>query len=145
MSRGKEQRQSHFRGDQWFQRKVDERTRAALDERNAEFTRSHVSASREALLDYVRGEAARLGASPDMGEIIGGRYIAYRLRTSWPQVLQAAGLRLGRCQPELTPGRVYQRENQRQAERFRRERAEEKARKRSKKKTPADAADAACT
>ena len=138
MRREKEQRQSHFRGDQWFQRKVDERTRAALKRREQVFAEEYRTAGRERLLEYVRGEAKRLGFSPDMGEIIGGNFIAFRLQSCWPQVIRAAGLAPNSRQPKLTRRQIYREEFARQAELFHQERAALKEQKRQANRERAD-------
>lgn len=119
-------RRGRFAGDKWFQKIVENRTRAALNARHREFAESHQCSSDESLLAYVRGEAERLGCSPDVGEIIGGRYIAQRFHGSWQQVMNAAGLPYRSGSRKVTKCRVYKEEFARQAALFRRERAEEK-------------------
>lgn len=119
-------RRGRFAGDKWFQKIVENRTRAALNARHREFAESHQCSSDESLLAYVRGEAERLGCSPDVGEIIGGRYIAQRFHGSWQQVMNAAGLPYRSGSRKVTKCRVYEEDFARQAALFRRERAEAK-------------------
>ena len=68
----------YFTGDQKLSKKLIGRTKEALRQRNVQFAQTHGDASDEELLDYVRGEAARLGMTPNAGEIIGGHFIAVR-------------------------------------------------------------------
>ena len=51
----------HFIGNQQLSRKLIGRTKEALRQRNVQFAQAHGDASDEALLDYVRSEAARFG------------------------------------------------------------------------------------
>ena len=60
----------YFTGDQKLSKKLIGRTKEALRQRNVQFAQTHGDASDEELLDYVRGEAARLGMTPNAGEII---------------------------------------------------------------------------
>ncbi len=69
----------YFTGDQKLSKKLIGRTKEALRQRNVQFAQTHGDASDEELLDYVRGEAARLGMTPNAGEIIGGHFIAFAL------------------------------------------------------------------
>ena len=64
----------YFTGDQKLSKKLIGRTKEALRQRNVQFAQTHGDASDEELLDYVRGEAARLGMTPNAGEIIGPLY-----------------------------------------------------------------------
>ena len=81
----------YFTGDQKLSKKLIGRTKEALRQRNVQFAQTHGDASDEELLDYVRGEAARLGMTPNAGEIIGGHFIAVRFGC-WKNVVTAAGL-----------------------------------------------------
>lgn len=82
----------HFHEDRWFVKKVEGRTKEALRRRNAQFAQEHSGASDEELLAYVRGEAGRLGFTPNAGEIIGGGYLSSRFG-GWKNVVTAAGLK----------------------------------------------------
>ena len=82
----------YFTGDQKLSKKLIGRTKEALRQRNVQFAQTHGDASDEELLDYVRGEAARLGMTPNAGEIIGGHFIAVRFGC-WKNVVTAAGSR----------------------------------------------------
>ena len=90
---GKRKKPPYFQGDQWFNKKVEGRTREALAQRNGAFAREHKAGSKEALLDYVRSEAARLWFTPNAVEIIGGTYIASRFGGWYQAVTAAAGRR----------------------------------------------------
>ena len=57
----------YFTGDQKLSKKLIGRTKEALRQRNVQFAQTHGDASDEELLDYVRGEAARLGMTPNAG------------------------------------------------------------------------------
>ena len=80
----------YFTGDQKLSKKLIGRTKEALRQRNVQFAQTHGDASDEELLDYVRGEAARLGMTPNAGEIIGGHFIAVRFGC-WKNVVTGAG------------------------------------------------------
>ena len=77
----------YFTGDQKLSKKLIGRTKEALRQRNVQFAQTHGDASDEELLDYVRGEAARLGMTPNAGEIIGGHFIAVRFGC-WKNVVK---------------------------------------------------------
>ena len=61
------------------------------------------------LLDYVRGEAARLGMTPNAGEIIGGHFIAVRFGC-WKNVVTAAGLVPPKKQKPLPKRQIFKEE-----------------------------------
>ena len=118
---GKRERPLYFHGDQWFNKKVEGRTREALSRCNSEFCAAHRADSDEALLCYVRGEAVRLGFTPNAVEIIGGAYIASRFG-GWAKVVAAAGLRPPGRAAEFTKRKIYKEEFKRQAKLFKQER-----------------------
>ena len=70
---------------------------------------THGDASDEELLDYVRGEAARLGMTPNAGEIIGGHFIAVRFGC-WKNVVTAAGLVPPKKQKPLPKRQIFKEE-----------------------------------
>jgi hypothetical protein len=118
---GKRKKPPYFQGDQWFNKKVEGRTREALAQRNGAFAREHKAGSKEALLDYVRSEAARLWFTPNAVEIIGGTYIASRFG-GWYQAVTAAGLRPPGRAAQFTNRKIYKEEFKRQARLFKQER-----------------------
>lgn len=103
-----------FQESRAFNRKVIGRTKEALRAQDAQFARDHAGDSDEALLDYVRGEAARLGATPNPGEIMGGAYISSRFG-GWKAVAEAAGLPAPKRQKPITSRKIFQEEFKRQA------------------------------
>ena len=131
----------HFKGDQWFRQKVIGRTKEELRRRSAQFAREHGGASDEQLLDYVRGEAARLGCTPNAGEIIGGGFISARFG-GWRNVVAAAGLAPPKRQKPVTSRQIFKDEFKRQAKLFSRERSEAQAASQAEKRAREAAAAA---
>ena len=105
----------HFIGNQQLSRKLIGRTKEALRQRNVQFAQAHGDASDEELLDYVRGEAARLGMTPNAGEIIGGHFIAVRFGC-WKNVVTAAGLVPPKKQKPTSKRQIFKEEFRCQAE-----------------------------
>ena len=99
----------YFTGDQKLSKKLIGRTKEALRQRNVQFAQTHGDASDEELLDYVRGEAARLGMTPNAGEIIGGHFIAVRFGC-WKNVVTAAGLVPPKKQKPLPKRQIFKEE-----------------------------------
>lgn len=128
-----------FRGDRWFNKRVEGRTKEALRRRETEFAQTHADASDEALLDYVRSEAARLGVTPNAGEIIGGKYISSRLG-GWNRVVAASGLKPPRKQKPIASRQIFKEEFQVQARLFKRERDGIKAQRRAEREAKLEAA-----
>ena len=111
----------YFRGDQWFQYHVDQRTRQSLRAQEAAFIQEHEMDTNEQLLRYVRQQAFSLGFTPNEREIIGGKYISFRFG-GWQRAVTAARLQQPRRNPPLTKSKLYKNEYQRQAKLFREER-----------------------
>lgn len=91
---------------------VRDRTRILVSEQGnqVKFLDMFCSRSRdEELLDYVRGEAARLGMTPNAGEIIGGHFIAVRFGC-WKNVVTAAGLVPPKKQKPLPKRQIFKEE-----------------------------------
>lgn len=125
----KKHNKNYFRGDVWFNKKVDARTRAALQEKEAEFKQTHKYATDEQLLDYVRAFAEKHGCTPNHDEIIGGSFIARRWG-DWNAVVTAAGLpNPSGKSPILEKRDIYKQEFKRQALLFQQERREQKKQK----------------
>ena len=91
----------YFTGDQKLSKKLIGRTKEALRQRNVQFAQTHG--------DYVRGEAARLGMTPNAGEIIGGHFIAVRFGC-WKNVVTAAGLVPPKKQKPLPKRQIFKEE-----------------------------------
>lgn len=122
----KKHKANYFRGDVWFDKKVDARTRAALQEKEAEFKQTHKYATDEQLLDYVRAFAEKHGYTPNCDEIIGGVFIARRWG-DWMAVVAAAGLpKPSGKSPIMKKRDIYKQEFKRQARLFKQERREKK-------------------
>ncbi len=116
---------SHFRADQWFDKKVHMRTLTALLEKETQFADEYRDVPKDKLLDYVRYCAKQLGFSPNQVEIIGGTYIA-RQFGSWETAVHAAGLPRPHQEPRQTRQKVYKQEYLRQVRLFQQERKEAK-------------------
>lgn len=115
-------RPHRFRGDLQFQRQVRQRTREALLRQEADFARLHGQDTDQQLLDYVRRCSGELGRMPHAGEIVGGTYIAGRLR-GWEQVIAALGLPPPPALPAFEERLIYRAEYRRQEQLLRRERS----------------------
>ena len=125
----KKHKSNYFRGDVWFDKKVDAHTRAALQEKEAEFKQTHKYATDEQLLDYVRAFAEKHGYTPNCDEIIGGAFIARRWG-DWMAVVTAAGLpKPSGKSPIMKKRDIYKQEFKRQARLFQQERREQKRQK----------------
>ena len=107
-------RDEAFSGDQRLNRKLIGKTKEALRRRDVQFAQAHGEDGDEALLDYVRGEAARFGMTPNAGEIIGGHFIATRFG-GWRNVIAAAGLPPPKKQRPITKRQIFREEFRRQA------------------------------
>ena len=114
-----------FQGCRPFNRRVAGRTKEALRALDAQFAREHAGDSDEALLDYVRREAARLGITPNAGEITGGPFLSKRFG-GWKNVIAAAGLAPPRRQKPIASRQIFREEFRRQAEQYRKELTENK-------------------
>ncbi len=119
-------KRNNFRGDIWFEKKVDERVRHALREQEIAFANAHRQDTDLQLLEYFQRWARILGHTPNMGEIIGGRLIERRFGT-WENVIKASNLPWPRKMPPLAERLIYKREYKKQAELFAKERATSKA------------------
>ena len=120
---------NYFRGDVWFDKKVDARTRAALQEKEAEFKHTHKNATDEQLLEYIRAFAEEHGYTPNPDEIIGGAFIAKRWG-GWMEALTVAGLpKPNGKSPILKKRDIYKQEFKRQTRLFKEERKNQKTAK----------------
>ena len=86
----------HFIGNQQLSRRLIRRTKEALRQRNVQFAQAHGDASDEALLDYVRSEAARFGG--------------------WQNVITSAGLPSPKKQKPTSKRQIFKEEFRCQAE-----------------------------
>ena len=86
----------HFIGNHQLSRKLIGRTKEALRQRNVQFAQAHGDATDEALLDYVRSEAARFGG--------------------WQNVITSAGLPWALKQKPTSKRQIFKEEFRCQAE-----------------------------
>lgn len=122
----KEKKQSkYFRGDVWFNKHVDRRTREALTKQHKEFAQIHRSDTNTQLLTYVRKCAAEFGFTPSQEEIIGGGFIASRFG-NWQAVVHAAGLPPPRKAQMMKNRIIYKQEFKRQTRLFKKDRLAER-------------------
>ena len=77
----------------WFQKQIDQRTRASLVILEEQFASEHTSDTNEQRLEYLRSCSRELGHTPNIREVIGGRYIVERFG-SWAAALVLADLEL---------------------------------------------------
>lgn len=119
---------NRFRGDLWLEQHVDQRAKAALQEKQEAFEKEHQTDTEEQLLDYVRQEAAKLRYTPNPGDLIGGPYI-YKRFGNWERVVALCGLPKPGKIPPMKSRTIYKEEYKRQLELFRQERrAQQKTR-----------------
>jgi len=107
-------------------KKVDARTRAALQEKEAEFKQTHKYAADEQLLDYVRTFAEKHGYTPNCDEIIGGVFIARRWGNRMAVVAAAGPPKPCVKSPIMKKRDIYKQEFKRQARLFQQERRAQK-------------------
>lgn len=118
-------KRNYFKGDQWFQAKVNARVREALAQKEAQFEIDHNHDTDEELLEYVCAFAKKLGRTPNASEIIGGQYI-YRRFGRWENVVSRARLPVPWKAPAPTNRLIFKEEYKRQAALFQQERRDSK-------------------
>lgn len=121
----KKNKNLYFDAQAYVNRMLEERTNAALEQKNAQFAQEHDGDTGEELLDYVVQCAEKLKHTPHVDEVIGGRFIASRFG-SWNYLLAKTDLPpLGRKCP-LNGRKIYQEELRRQAALYRQAKQERK-------------------
>lgn len=112
---------TQFNALEWFNRRVDERTRKVLKEKHMKFAEENECTTDAELLIYLKECAKQLNKTPTMPEVIGGRFIAERFG-SWNNAVAMAGLRRSQTPPEITRRKIYKDEFKIQAKLFKEER-----------------------
>ena len=110
-----------FQGEMWVQKQIDQRTRASLAVLEEKFAADHGSDTKEQLLAYLRSCARDLGHTPNIREVIGGRYITERFG-DWLIAVRTAGLPVPGKSPSLANCEIYRREFQKQKQLFQEQR-----------------------
>ena len=87
----KKDKPSYVNPQQWKQKKLEDMTDVAIQQKNAGFAEAHWKDTNEQLIKYVRQCTQELGHTPYPREIFGGAMISERFGT-WSKVLNAAGL-----------------------------------------------------
>lgn len=118
---------------EFVNRQIEQRTNAALKQKNARFAIEHAHDTEEQLLSYLRSCAQELGRTPDANEIIGGAYIAHRFGGSYMGAVFAAGLSKPESVATGNARRIYQRELKVQARLYKREKAELQVQRRAER------------
>ena len=121
----KDGKRNCFKGDEWFQAKVNARVKESLAQKEAQFAIDHKNDTDEQLLDYLCAFARRLGRTPNPSEIIGGQYI-FRRFGDWDRVLNLARLPRPGFKPQPTHRLIFIEEYKRQAVLFQKERRDSK-------------------
>lgn len=85
---------------------IDSRTRIVLNQKHRDFAEYMEEKPDEELLVYLRKCAEKLGYSPCVSEVIGGKYIALRLG-NWSRALDMAGLKRAGKPPESRHTQIY--------------------------------------
>ena len=122
---------NRFDGQLWYEKKMDERTKAAMKEKEEAFIKEHANDSDSQLLAVIRNRARELGHSPRAVEVIGAGLICERFG-SWAAALTKAGLGFPTGAVKLRNSRLYHQEYIRQQELYRAERDARKERERRK-------------
>ena len=122
---------NRFDGQLWYEKKMNERTKAALEEKEEAFIKEHANDSDSQLLAVIRNRARELGHSPRAVEVIGAGLICERFG-SWAAALNKAGLGFPTGALRLKDSRLYRQEYARQQELYRAERDARKERERRK-------------
>lgn len=122
-------------GSDKFQRQAEERTIAALQEKHKQFAIDHASDTNEQLAEYLRQCAKELDRSPNMDEVIGGRYIAYRF-DGWTKAVTAAGLSSPQRSPDLRRRKIFKDEYKIQILLLKQENKEKQQKKARKEHNP---------
>jgi len=125
-------KRNYFRGDIWFHEKVSARTKASLEQQEKQFAVDHKDDTDEQLLIYLREFTAKLGHTPNPGEIIGGQYL-YRRFGNWENAVNAAGLLQPGKKAQPTNRMIYKEEYKRQAALFQQERADSREERQAKR------------
>lgn len=110
-----------FQGGMWFQKQIDQRTRASLVILEEQFASEHTSDTNEQLLEYLRSCSRELGHTPNIREVIGGRYIVERFG-DWLIAVRRAGLPAAKKGPSPVNCEIYKREFQQQKQLFQEQR-----------------------
>ena len=126
-------RRNHYSREQDLRAKAEARTREAIRQQNALFAQAHKEEDDEQLLQYVRNLAKALERTPDVGEVIGGTYIAERFG-GWAKVLDAAELPASAVIPKLETSLVYKQEYKRQLKAIKQQLLQEKDQKREERR-----------
>lgn len=129
---GKGGKRNYFRGDIWFHEKVSARTKASLEQQEKQFAVDHKDDTDEQLLIYLREFTAKLGHTPNPGEIIGGQYL-HRRFGNWENAVNAAGLLQPGKKAQPTNRMIYKEEYKRQAALFQQERADSREERQAKR------------
>ena len=125
-------KRNYFRGDIWFQEKVGARTKASLEQQEKQFSVDHKNDTDEQLLAYLRDFTAKMGHTPNPGEIIGGQYL-FRRFGDWENAVRAAGLPKPGKKAQPTHRLIYKEEFKRQAILFQKERAVDREERQAKR------------
>ncbi len=121
-----------FDYESWCAQQIAQRTKAALEARDAAFAEKNAGTTRAALAQYLSVCASALGHSPSPTEIDGGAFIEQRFG-SWEAAMTAAGLPVPRTMPKLNNTLRYKQEKAAQKPLFLAERAKKKRQKQEAK------------
>lgn len=112
--------QVYCRGD-LYERKLDQRVRTSLIKKEDHFAQKHQNDTNEQLLDYLHVFAKELGHTPNVCEIIGGKFIEKRFG-DWNRAVLLAGLTWPKKAPPMQQRLIYRQEKARQVLMFKRDR-----------------------
>ena len=132
---------SYYRASEKFNQQVEVRTYAALKEKHLQFVREHEGTNESELLEYVKACAKDLGHTPNMTEVIGGNYIAYRFQ-GWSEVIRRTGLPKPGTAPDSKHRKIYKDEYQRQIRLLKQEKNASREKRKEAKEERAEAARA---
>ena len=110
------------RRNDWYEKKLDQRVRTSLLKKDDRFAQEHKNDTNDQLLAYLRDFAKELGHTPNVCEIIGGKFIEKRFG-DWNRAVLLAGLSWPRKAPPMQSRLIYKQEKVRQSRLFTQERS----------------------
>lgn len=105
------------RRNDWYEKKLDQRVRTSLLKKDDRFAQEHKNDTNDQLLAYLCDFAKELGHTPNVCEIIGGKFIENRFG-DWNRAVLLAGLSWPRKAPPMQSRLIYKQEKVRQSRLF---------------------------
>lgn len=132
---------NYYNGSEKFNQMAETRTYAALKEKHRQFAVDYEFADPSELLGYVKQCAAELGHTPNMAEVIGGSFIAWRFE-GWSEVIRQSGLPRPNTPLDNKRRKIYKDEYRVQVRLLKQEISAQREKKKEAKEERAEAAKA---